>query len=380
MKILMFANQSEQQSNGGVESATKIFEALHQYEWVLCTNRKTDRSIRWLNRGAAVYYLNFSDRRARIVRFFALLIQVWHLFLLVVREKPNILHANDVRAALVCIPVSFVCRLPLLFTLRDTKDPYSSYGLQWRLIGFFAKKIITLSSEMAEVVFANFNVTPDRVVDIPSIVDLQVFNKVSNKVKVRLRTTFGIGERQIAVGLVGGVSEKKGQREFIQKCFDPLAREIDSVSLHIFGDFEPKSDAYAASCLEIVNALGLSGKVKFHGYQKDVSACINAMDIVVISSRYEGLARAMIESMACAIPVVSTNVCSAREILDRNGAGVVIEAGDYQSFFEALRTLCLDPIARSKLGDAASKYAHSHFDETVIAKKWKSVYEQSALL
>lgn len=71
--ILFAAYQTDRGSNGGMESATRIFEALAgEFRWTLMTNRETPRTERWRAGGARVVRFGFDEndpsplRRARL--------------------------------------------------------------------------------------------------------------------------------------------------------------------------------------------------------------------------------------------------------------------------------------------------------------------------
>jgi len=78
-------------------------------------------------------------------------------------------------------------------------------------------------------------------------------------------------------------------------------------------------------------------------------------DVVVLPSvdlggyAHEGIPVALMEAMACGLPVVSTSTGGIPELLGR-GAGIMVPAADPQALAEALESLSLDPELRSQLG------------------------------
>ena len=66
--------------------------------------------------------------------------------------------------------------------------------------------------------------------------------------------------------------------------------------------------------------------------------------VVVCPSRHEGLMRGMIEAMSVGRPVVSFDICSAREMLEQSSppAGVVVPHGDYAAMTDALLRFATD--------------------------------------
>jgi glycosyltransferase involved in cell wall biosynthesis len=93
--------------------------------------------------------------------------------------------------------------------------------------------------------------------------------------------------------------------------------------------FRVLQSGYARRCLETVRRLGLEEHARFHGFSDRVTEWYQACHIVLLASRREGLARCMIESLACGTPVVSFDACSAREVLEEHDCGRVVPQGGY---------------------------------------------------
>lgn len=74
---------------------------------------------------------------------------------------------------------------------------------------------------------------------------------------------------------------------------------------------------------------GLENVFHFHGFVEDMRVWCQALDLAILVSRREGLARAMIEPLAYGIPVVAFDITSTREILEQHACGIVVPRGDY---------------------------------------------------
>jgi glycosyltransferase involved in cell wall biosynthesis len=114
--------------------------------------------------------------------------------------------------------------------------------------------------------------------------------------------------------------------------------------------------------------------VTFVGYRADVAAWYRALDVAVIASEREGLARSMIESLAAGTPVVSFDVCSAREILEGHRCGLVVPHGDYAALAERIGTLLHNPSLREALGTTGAAAARTLFDPADVVRGYEAVY------
>ena len=100
--------------------------------------------------------------------------------------------------------------------------------------------------------------------------------------------------------------------------------------------------------------------------------------MVAVSSRHEGLMRGMIEAMSCGRPVVSFDVCSAREMLEEKsgGAGIVVASGNYQRMADALIHYATNRGASVAAGRAGNAAARVLFDPHLVAERYERVYRE----
>ncbi|WP_158883504.1 glycosyltransferase [Amycolatopsis anabasis] len=92
--------------------------------------------------------------------------------------------------------------------------------------------------------------------------------------------------------------------------------------------------------------LGIEERVRFLGNRNDVPALLAAADVTVLTSDWEGLPIAVLESLAAGCPVVATDVDGVRELL-ADGGGVLVPPRDPDATAEALRGLLADRRARN---------------------------------
>jgi glycosyltransferase involved in cell wall biosynthesis len=98
--------------------------------------------------------------------------------------------------------------------------------------------------------------------------------------------------------------------------------------------------------------LGLEDRVELTGFSPDPAADIRAADVVVVPSRYDGMALILLEAMACGAAIVATRAAGS-SILE--GAGVLVPVEDPRALAEAIDGLLADADRRRSLGLAARK-------------------------
>jgi glycosyltransferase involved in cell wall biosynthesis len=121
--------------------------------------------------------------------------------------------------------------------------------------------------------------------------------------------------------------------------------------------------------------LGLGGTVRFAGRVDDLKPCYERADCFVLASRLEGMSIAMLEAMACGLPVVATRSGrGVEEALDGGQAGVLVPAEDPVALAAAVREVISQPDRARALGEAARRRARD-FSPAAIAAAYARVFD-----
>ncbi len=128
----------------------------------------------------------------------------------------------------------------------------------------------------------------------------------------------------------------------------------------------------------LASHLGIREKTVFLGRRLDVPGLLSAFDIGVLSSNTESFSNALVEYMAAGLPVVSTDVGGAREIVDDGRTGLLVPAGAPEIMAERISRLLSDPELRRTLGENARRHARTAFDENRILDQYARFYARLA--
>jgi glycosyltransferase involved in cell wall biosynthesis len=293
---------------------------------------------------------------------------------LVRRTKAKVVHCNDMRALWQTVMAAKLLNVPVVHNIRDIHAPDEPYRMTWHASRILADHTIVLSKSMRDslvssVLVPEFLAGPTSV--IYSVVDTSVVGSPTKEERSAARVRLGFRDEEPLIGYIATFNRKKDQLSLIQNA-GHLLRER-GLSVHFLGDFVPERNPYAASCRDAVRERGLENVFHFHGFVEDMRVWYQALDLAILVSRREGLARAMIEPLAHGIPVVAFDVTSTREILEQHACGIVVPRGDYAHLVDAMAQ-ALDPAKRLPLSKAARETAVRLFNPARVVEQYEDIY------
>ncbi|AMM14140.1 lipopolysaccharide biosynthesis protein [Burkholderia sp. PAMC 28687] len=171
------------------------------------------------------------------------------------------------------------------------------------------------------------------------------------------RTALGLPRDAFLVGLFGRFTQWKGQHVAI----DAIARVPDA-HLVLVGDALFGETAYAQGLRTQAEALGITDRVHFAGFQHDVASWMKAMDVIVhASTQPEPFGLVIIEAMAAGKPVIASNGGAVPEIVRHGENGMIIEPGDASKLAVAISTLQREPEMAKRIAAQGHADAGQHF-------------------
>ena len=154
-----------------------------------------------------------------------------------------------------------------------------------------------------------------------------------------------------------------------------VRRKIENVKYIVYGSLEVAPD-YTKICKSLISELNLEDHFILGGYHNKPSDIFNEGDISVLSSISEGFPYTVLESMACARPVVATDVGGVKEALD--GFGIIVKPKDAEAFGEGVINLLLDHELRQSLGRLAREQVLLKFRISTSIDYYLEAYQRFA--
>jgi colanic acid/amylovoran biosynthesis glycosyltransferase len=156
---------------------------------------------------------------------------------------------------------------------------------------------------------------------------------------------------------VGSLIWRKGY-EYALVAVRRLLDQGVPVQFHIIGDGAERSRLlYTIADLDLQGHVYLLGRLS----PAEVRSRLQQADAFLLSSLSEGISNAVLEAMACGLPVVTTDCGGMREAVTDGGEGLVVPVGDPEAMAAALSQLALDQEKRRKMGERGRVRVLEHF-------------------
>ena len=235
-----------------------------------------------------------------------------------------------------------------LARLLATASPYHRYVL-WKERALFESPtlatVICNSNMVRDEIKLNFSVDDAKLRVIYNAVDAEVFSPALCAHRAAVRAHHGIPDEAIVFLLVGSGYERKG----VITAIDALASLSPPSHLIIVGR-ESRMARYARHAREC----GVAGRVTFAGPQQDPKRYFGAADVFVLPTLYDPLPNAVLEAMACALPVVTSTKSGAAELVTGADAGLICSSRDSVALAAHMRALH-DRALRERMGANARR-------------------------
>lgn len=198
--------------------------------------------------------------------------------------------------------------------------------------------VTVTTAKMAESIVDRYKIRIEKIGVIPNYVETDRFRPEATGPRTKVR-----------VGFVGRLDTQKNLHNLITAAVD---MDIE-VWLIGYGPLKEQLERFAE---------GTKADFKFLGNvpNHELPSLLNQCDIFTMPSLYEGHPKALLEAMACGLPVLGTRVPGIQEIIVDGENGVLSET-DAVSLREGLRRLVEDAPLRQRLGRAAREYVQAHF-------------------
>jgi len=306
-------------------------------------------------------------RRGRIDPFL-----LWQMRQEIYCEHPDVVHTHLFKSDIHGRLAARLAGVPVVVSTVHNCSKWAENPIMGKTYGLtvrFADEIIAVSEEVRQHAIRYFGVKPEKVQMIPNAIPLERFVEARALGSV-IREEFGIPTDAPLIGIVGRLTEQKDHVNFL-KAAAKIAEKVPLTRFLIAGD-----GPLRPALVNLAASLGLNDTVIFTGVRKDIIAIYGALDVLVISSKWEGMPVALLEGMAVGLPVVSTKVGGVPEVLEHEHTGLLVPPSDSNALAEACLSLIENPTLRTQMATAATKKVRSSYGMDAMIDATARLYDE----
>ena len=346
-------------------------EAINKGYDIHLISKGTEYQAFLKNKG--IFFHNWNLHRSSINPFL-IIFDIWKLYAILIKIKPDIIHAITIKPILMCGILKFFLRkVAFVYAIAGLGYAFTSKSLKSLCIKFLSIIFFKLAFTMSQshVIFQNnedlkkilkiCKLKKERFTLIPgSGVDLKEYKPIYP----------GQSLNKPIVLFASRLLKSKGLFEFIN-----AAQHIRSAEFHIAGKFDNGND----DCVQKnqIDDFVKKGFIKYLGMQNDMVSLINKATMVVLPSYYgEGIPKILIEAAACAKPIITTNHPGCRDAVLNNVSGILIPPRNSKELKKAIIYLLENPKLRSKMSKEARILAIQKFNINDVIATHISIYKK----
>ncbi len=196
------------------------------------------------------------------------------------------------------------------------------------------------------------------------------------KDRERLRRQLGLSTTCPLIGAIGNLNPLKGHTYFVEAA-RRIKAAMPAAKFVIGGRRLGTAPGYWEELQRLTRQSGLQDDVIFTGFREDIPALLSILDVFVLSSVLESCPCVLLEAMAMKVPVVTTDVGAASELVIHGQTGQIVPPRNADALAEAVLTYLTSPASKTRaMVEAARKRVESEFEIGKIACQHKRVYAE----
>jgi len=297
---------------------------------------------------------------------------IWRVISIIKKEKPQILHSFLFHANFLGRVIGKLRNVPII--ISSIHNEYFGGILREKLLKWtdrFCNITTIVSKGAAERMIDLKVVSKNKLKVIYNGIDLENFPFRKLEARTKIRKELNIEENKKILISVGRLHEAKGC-PYLIKAMKILKEKYPHILLIVLGE-GPEGKKIE----EQIKELKLEKNILLLGQKENISEYLNASDVFVMPSLWEGLPIALLEAMACGLPVVATRVGGVPEVVEDGKSSFLVELKNPRGLAEKIiKTLEMSEEERKKMGERGRKIVEKKFSIEQMVKEYENLYQE----
>jgi glycosyltransferase involved in cell wall biosynthesis len=294
----------------------------------------------------------------------------------------DIVHTHNSKDGMLGRWAAYRARVPVVVhTIHNLPFRASRHALVNRLYATLERVTAPITDALLAVSAENVGAylthdigTPTQYRVVYSGLDLERYRSAPSQAEAR--AALGLPGTAALVGWFGRFNRQKDPFTFLLAARD-VVTELPNVRFIVCGD-DPLEENLTTAVHNLARNLGLSDGIHFLGFRPDLPVLLRAVDVVMHSSRYEGMGRTVCEALLCGRPVAGTAVDGMREVIISGvRGGILVPPGEPTALARATLELLRDRERANALASSGRAWVEAHLSARDMIRGIVDTYERS---
>ncbi len=303
-------------------------------------------------------------------------INLLKLFFIILKFNPDIIQSWLYHADLIASLYGFFLNKKVIWSIHNSDLPSSSLSISLKIIiklnaflSYFSPEIIICCANSAKNYHNRLKYCKRKLKVIFNGYPFDYF-KPSENTRQIIRKKLDIGNDEIFFGMIARYHPVKGHKIFLNAISKALSKNSKIKVIMIGSNVDENNKELS----DLIKKLELSKIIKLNGSVSNIACYLQALDFCVLPSYSEGFPNVIVESMACGVPTIASDVGDVRTIIDGNGW--LVEPGNIKSLSEAIEECSFIPIdERTKIGLKCYETVNDRFSLRKMYLEYEKIYQ-----
>ena len=281
------------------------------------------------------------------------------------RQRVHVLNTHSSRDGWVLGLAGRIARVPFIVRTRHIDVEYPSPRISRVAFKLLADHVLTTSQKITEHLSEIFQIPDTHISTLATGINLHRFTPEgarSECIKVHSKPV---------VGMVSVLRSWKGHSDFLRAAALLKAQGFNAAFVIVGGGQSP---AWIESQIE---SMGLGDCVHLVGHREDVPEVLRGLDVLVIpSTRHEGIPQIGLQALACATPVVGSDVGGIPEVIRHHETGRIFAVGDHVALASMIRETLVDSVCTRKMKANGRSLVEQKYSTEAMLDQLEALYER----
>lgn len=285
-------------------------------------------------------------------------------------EVFDIVHTHLIDADIYGYLAAKLANVPVIISTKHNTDDFRKKRSPALFLDSFVanhlSKNIAVSYAVRNFLVKYQDIKTEKIEVIHNGIEIKKFSCDTEKKQAKI--DLNLKANDYIIGTVARFDEQKGHKYLIEAIPEVL-KEVNNVHFIFVGD-GPLEQAMQKKA----ESLKIKDYVTFLGLRDDIPKILNALDIFVLPSLWEGLGISLLEAQAVGIPIIATDVDGIKEAVQNGKTGVLIPPANAETMAIAIIDLLQNKNKLVSFGLNARIFAEQNFSIELMAKNIELLY------